>query len=159
MTTSTYDLSMAEIETGGFRLDRHSTMNEPAEEQDGAQGRKEALTAHSSSPLPANREQSKLSDRVTRKRLQNRLSQQCVREKRLAHAKQFEALRDMPKLAHTSQLSQELWETLKAEQLALAEENRRLKDALLKMRKKLLSLSSMAAMTAGTSTYSPHPFY
>jgi hypothetical protein len=65
----------------------------------------------------------------------------------------------MPKLAHTSQLSEELWETLKAEQLALAEENRRLKDALLKMRKKLLSLSSMAAMTAGTSTYSPHPFY
>lgn len=139
---------MTEKDTMDFRLDHHSTMEDSTECGVGGQSRKKSITVRDSTPLLADRPQPKLSDRITRKRLQNRLSQQCVREKRLAHAKQLESHREMPKLADTSQLSEELWEAWKEERLALTEENRRLKDSLLEMRKKWLSLSSMAAITA-----------
>ncbi|KAI1628442.1 hypothetical protein EDD37DRAFT_670344 [Exophiala viscosa] len=89
-------------------------------------------------------------DSVSRKRAQNRLSQQCFREKNRVRAKQLETLGELIKSSADSTIvpSAEQYKDLLNKQFALMEENSLLRDALLKMRKKLLSLSSAATAAA-----------
>jgi hypothetical protein len=90
-------------------------------------------------------------ERIQRRRIQNRISQQCVRERRLAHAKQLESLKTMIKtsLNPSTATPEPSQNVLLSTQLELTNENKELTDALLRMRKKLLSLSSAAAAAAG----------
>jgi hypothetical protein len=90
-------------------------------------------------------------ERTQRRRIQNRISQQCVRERRLARAKQLESLKTMIKtsLNPSTATPEPSQNALLSAQLELTNENKELKDALLRMRKKLLSLSSAAAAAAG----------
>jgi hypothetical protein len=90
-------------------------------------------------------------DRVNRRRHQNRISQRCVREKQQAHKKQLEMFVEMIKSRNEmSKHGKESESALLDAHIAIIEENKRLKDALLQMRKKLLSLSSVASMAAGS---------
>ncbi|KAI9743697.1 MAG: hypothetical protein M1818_003013 [Claussenomyces sp. TS43310] len=98
----------------------------------------------------AERHNGKKQDRIQRKRIQNRISQQCVRERAQAHAKQLEVLTEMVKSTTPnggdSDTSGQM--ALMRNQLRLIEENKKLRDALLKLRKKLRSLSAAAASAA-----------
>lgn len=104
---------------------------------------------------PENRNKTKdsketVKDRKSRKRLQNRISQQCVREKQVVYSKQIEALAGLIKSSanvdHESAVSKTAHLNM---QMALMEENRQFRDALLSMRKKMLSLSSAVGAVAG----------
>ena len=96
------------------------------------------------------KDKEKNQDRINRKRVQNRISQQCVREKQLAHAKRLEALAEVIKTSTEADATSAATQSnLLNNQLALIEENRDLRDALLRMRKKMLSLSSAVAAAAG----------
>jgi hypothetical protein len=89
-------------------------------------------------------------DRINRKRVQNRISQQCVREKQLAHQKRLETLAEIIKSStEADATSTESQNALLNNQMSLIDENRDLRDALLRMRKKMLSLSSAVAAVAG----------
>ncbi|OCK85512.1 hypothetical protein K432DRAFT_421768 [Lepidopterella palustris CBS 459.81] len=89
------------------------------------------------------------SSRVERKRTQNRLSQQCVREKQQAYARQLESFVDFIKISHgNAKEGQDSRGELVRAHLALVQENQQLRDALLRMRKKLLSLSNSASAAA-----------
>jgi len=90
--------------------------------------------------------QDAIEDRKSRKRVQNRIAQQCAREKQAAYSKQFGTLAGIIKLSTTTE--RESTESLNV-QLALIEENNKLRDALLRMRKKMLSLSSALGGVAG----------
>jgi hypothetical protein len=96
------------------------------------------------------KDKEKNQDRINRKRVQNRISQQCVREKQLAHAKRLEALAEVIKTSTEADATSAATQSnLLNNQLALIEENRDLRDELLRMRKKMLSLSSAVAAAAG----------
>jgi hypothetical protein len=91
-----------------------------------------------------------LQDRRSRKRVQNRISQQCVREKQAAYSKQLEALAGMIKSSTKMDCESTASNSAHLKiQMALIEENRELRDALLRMRKKMLSLSSAVGAVAG----------
>jgi len=95
-------------------------------------------------------------DRRSRKRLQNRISQQCVREKQAVYSKQIEALAGLIK--SSTNVDRESANSQNAQlnmQMALIEENKELRDALLRMRKKMLSLSSAVGAVAGKAV----PYY
>jgi hypothetical protein len=96
------------------------------------------------------KEKAKEEDRANRRRTQNRISQQCIREKAQARTRQLEALSEMVKpIMQTSYSSgEESRSALIEHQLALIEENKELREALLEMRKKLLSLSSASSAIA-----------
>lgn len=84
-----------------------------------------------------------------RKRAQNRISQQCLREKNLAHVRSLEETVALLQQAVASGDQGSRYATLLETHLKLMEENRRLQDALLRLRKKLLSLSNAASTAAG----------
>ncbi|KAI9834057.1 MAG: hypothetical protein M1819_003342 [Sarea resinae] len=90
--------------------------------------------------------------RAVRKRAQNRISQQCFREKQLAHTRQLEsfiaAIKETNETNETRADGQVMRQPLLNAHLSLIEENQRMRDALLRMRKKFLSLSSAAAAAA-----------
>ncbi|OCK82351.1 hypothetical protein K432DRAFT_424234 [Lepidopterella palustris CBS 459.81] len=96
------------------------------------------------------KEKARHQDRINRRRTQNRISQQCVREKAQAHAKQLQALTEMvkPIMDNDGASDMSSQKALMRNQLALIDENKELREALLQMRKKLLSLSSAAASVA-----------
>lgn len=85
--------------------------------------------------------------RTNHKRAQNRLSQQCAREKRLAQSKQLDLLASVIKSSGADLAERQT--SLVNAQLELLKENEALKEGLLRMRKKLLSLSTAAAAAAG----------
>ncbi|KAF1812765.1 hypothetical protein P152DRAFT_481672 [Eremomyces bilateralis CBS 781.70] len=93
-------------------------------------------------------------ERINRKREQNRISQQCLRERQLAHSKQLETLASIMKIStgedadHSS-----LRAALMSNQLALIEENKDLREALLRMRKKTLSLSAALSAVADDAIF------
>jgi hypothetical protein len=90
--------------------------------------------------------------RVQRKRIQNRISQQCVREKQAAHIKQLEALVEMMKTrkAFGDESNADVrYEALMNSYANLVEENKELRDALLDLRKKFFSISTAADGAAG----------
>ncbi|KAL6364092.1 hypothetical protein LRP88_03525 [Fusarium phalaenopsidis] len=92
-----------------------------------------------------------------RKRAQNRISQQCLREKNIAHVRSLEETVALLQQAVASGDQGSRYATLLETHLKLMEENRRLQDALLRLRKKLLSLSNAASAAAGKLP--PHYLY
>ncbi|KAH0541235.1 hypothetical protein FGG08_004291 [Glutinoglossum americanum] len=84
-----------------------------------------------------------------KKRVQNRLSQQCYREKQASYIKQLERFVENVQAAGSGQadIPSQLQEMQK-KQLRLMKENQELREAILRMRKKLLSLSTAASTSA-----------
>ncbi|EXJ90173.1 hypothetical protein A1O3_03242 [Capronia epimyces CBS 606.96] len=85
------------------------------------------------------------SHKAARKRSQNRISQKCLREKQLAQTQHLAAFLDMIQASRGTDDNQT---ALMKAHLKLLEENQQIKAALLRMRKKLLSISNSAATTA-----------
>ncbi|KAI9854668.1 MAG: hypothetical protein M1813_000915 [Trichoglossum hirsutum] len=99
--------------------------------------------------------------RREKKRAQNRLSQQSCREKQASYVRQLErfveniqaaglgmaASGGTESQAYTQQLQNRLWNTMK--------ENQELRDAMLRMRKKMMSLSASAQSGAGAIAIFP----
>lgn len=86
-------------------------------------------------------------DRAARKRLQNRISQRCIREKGAAqsqHLSSFVALIRASQGGGDNNQAALIQSCLK-----ILEENQRLKTALLRLRKKLFSVSNSAQAAAG----------
>ncbi|UPL00932.1 hypothetical protein LCI18_011866 [Fusarium solani-melongenae] len=88
-----------------------------------------------------------------RKRAQNRISQQCLREKNLAHVRSLEETVALLQQAVASGDQGSRYANLLETHLKLMEENRRLQDALLRLRKKLLSLSNAASAAADDEVF------
>ncbi|KAL2687951.1 hypothetical protein Neosp_005521 [[Neocosmospora] mangrovei] len=88
-----------------------------------------------------------------RKRAQNRISQQCLREKNLAHVRSLEETVALLQQAVATGDQGSRYATLLETHLKLMEENRRLQDALLRLRKKLLSLSNAASTAADDEVF------
>jgi hypothetical protein len=85
-----------------------------------------------------------------RKREQNRISQRCLREKRLLQLRQVASVEKAIQFSTSSDGDQNLKiKQLTAQLLEVTEQNKKLSDALLKMRKKFLSLGVSATMAAG----------
>jgi hypothetical protein len=82
-----------------------------------------------------------------KKRAQNRLSQRCIREKQLVKIQQLERRLSLLQAQNQSRSTEEV-EALNAQ---LLRENEELRDTLQVMRKKLLSIGSMATTAAGQS--------
>ncbi|KAH9429584.1 hypothetical protein MCOR02_009320 [Pyricularia oryzae] len=82
-----------------------------------------------------------------RKRVQNRISQQCLREKRAASSRHTDHMMEAMSFAAQTDRSRQYTLLLDAH-LKLIKENQAMEEALFRMRKKLLSLSSAAAMAA-----------
>ncbi|KAL6229213.1 hypothetical protein BDW75DRAFT_108545 [Aspergillus navahoensis] len=89
---------------------------------------------------------SKTEQQRKRKRLQNRISQQCFREKQASYIKHLEQF--VESIEHSDGFAG----TEAAERLRLIRENHALRDSLMHMRKKLLSLGAQV-----TSLASMHP--
>ncbi|KAH8588871.1 hypothetical protein B0O99DRAFT_638169 [Bisporella sp. PMI_857] len=88
-------------------------------------------------------------DGTNRKRIQNRISQRCLRERQQAHSRQAETYIDlMSSIAREGDDDESRNQPMFNAHMNLLDENRRLYDALFRMKKKLLSLSNMAAMAA-----------
>ncbi|KAH0558850.1 hypothetical protein GP486_004514 [Trichoglossum hirsutum] len=87
--------------------------------------------------------------RRDKKRVQNRLSQQCYREKQASYIKQLERFVENVQSAGSgsADIPSQLQEMQK-KQLHLMKENQELREAILRMRKKLLSLSTAASTSA-----------
>jgi hypothetical protein len=103
------------------------------------------------------RERGNGQDQINRRKTQNRISQRCVREKARAHAKQIESLSTIIKSTGDPSGLADLparYQALLTSHLSLLEMNKDLSDALLRMRKKLFSLSTAAGGAAGKSL--PH---
>jgi hypothetical protein len=79
-----------------------------------------------------------------RKRLQNRISQQCFREKQATYIKHLE------QFVSNIEGSNGFNDSDAAKKLQLIRENHVLRESLLNMRKKLLSLSAQATFIAST---------
>ncbi|KAI9739986.1 MAG: hypothetical protein M1818_005042 [Claussenomyces sp. TS43310] len=96
--------------------------------------------------------------REDRKRKQNQLSQKCLREKRLLRTRQLASAEKLidRSIASSSAEDQRLnIEELSTQLLQAVEQNRKLSDALLRMRKKLLSIGT-SATSAGVDTPSDY---
>lgn len=90
--------------------------------------------------------------RKAQKRAQNRLSQQCVRERRRAQSKHLDTLTAVIESGTSDKFDRQ--DARVVAQLELIKENEELKDALLRLRKKLLSVSTAAAAAAGKCSLS-----
>lgn len=112
--------------------------------------RKSLKSDTSTEPVLSQKERDEKQERANRKRVQNRISQQCVREKQLAQKKQLEAMKMAVKNSLSSDATTDAASQRAAlnQHISLLDENRELRDALLRMRKKLLSLSSASAAIA-----------
>jgi hypothetical protein len=91
-----------------------------------------------------------------KKRVQNRLSQQCYREKQASYIKQLERfVENVQSAGSGSADTPSQLQEMQKKQLRLMKENQELREAILRMRKKLLSLSTAASTSAGTRVKSP----
>lgn len=87
-----------------------------------------------------------------RKRTQNRIAQQCLRERRAASSRHMDNVFNTMKFASEADQSQRFAVLLEAH-MKLVKENELMEDALFRLRKKLLSLSNAAAMAADDSVF------
>jgi hypothetical protein len=91
--------------------------------------------------------------KLDKKRVQNRLSQQCYREKQVSYIKQLERfVENVQSAGSGSADTPSQLQEMQEKQLRLMKENQELREAILRMRKKLLSLSTAACTSAGTRT-------
>ena len=94
-------------------------------------------------------------DNSGRKRAQNRTSQQCLREKNLAYVRNLEETVQLLRSAAAASNDngcgggQDRYTVLLEAHLKQMKENQTLREALLRLRKKLLSMSNAAAAAAG----------
>ncbi|EXJ91484.1 hypothetical protein A1O3_00032 [Capronia epimyces CBS 606.96] len=84
--------------------------------------------------------------KAARKRTQNRISQKCLREKQLAQMQHLNSFLDMIQASRTG--GDDNNTALMKAHLKLLEENQQMKAVLLRMRKKLLSLSNSTSNAA-----------
>ena len=105
-----------------------------------------------SSRRPLKRKADSGAEPSERKRAQNRISQQCLREKNAAYVRNLENAVELLQNTATDADGggrRDRYETLVEAHLKLLKENQRLEEALFRLRKKLLSLSNAAASAAG----------
>lgn len=107
------------------------------------------------SRAPKKRKASLDAEPLVRKRAQNRISQQCHREKNTAYIRSLESTVELLQKAAScnndgGERQKDGYATLVEAHLKLVKENQRLEEALFRLRKKLLSLSNSAATAAGT---------
>ncbi|KAI0126984.1 hypothetical protein BJ170DRAFT_425663 [Xylariales sp. AK1849] len=87
--------------------------------------------------------------RAQRKRVQNRFSQKCHRERLAAHARHLESVVDLIKTGdQEGDNASDRYSALLRQHMKIIEEKRALEEALFRMRKKLLSISNSAAAAA-----------
>ena len=101
-----------------------------------------------SSRRPLKRKADSGAEPSERKRAQNRISQQCLREKNAAYVRNLENAVELLQNTITDNDGggcRDRYETLVEAHLKLLKENQRLEEALFRLRKKLLSLSNAAA--------------
>jgi len=91
---------------------------------------------------------------VDRKRVQNRIAQRCCRERRLTHVRRLESLAkvlESSNVAGVTENEEDRYGTLLRAHLKLLDEHKELEEALLRLRKKLLSVSSSVSSAAGNT--------
>ncbi|KAI3583898.1 haloacid dehalogenase-like hydrolase-domain-containing protein [Fusarium oxysporum f. sp. albedinis] len=98
---------------------------------------------------PTKRKAANALDPSERKRAQNRISQQCLREKNITYIRNLEETIDLLQKVATGSDPQDRYSVLLDAHLKLIAENRKLEDALLRLRKKLLSFGQAANAAAG----------
>jgi hypothetical protein len=95
----------------------------------------------------------KATQHLDKKRIQNRTSQQCLRERKQAHTRHLESLAELMMVSQNDGADPEKQNrVLAASNLKLIEQNRQLQDALFRMKKKLMGLSNMATAAASGSS-------
>ncbi|VUC32742.1 unnamed protein product [Clonostachys rosea] len=117
------------------------------------------LEKNRSSRHPPKRKADSGSDNPDRKRAQNRISQQCLREKNLAYVRNLEDTVELLRSAAAGENDnsggqQDRYQKLLEAHLNQMKENQALRDALLRLRKKLLSFSNAAAAAADDEIFS-----
>ncbi|KAH9240917.1 hypothetical protein K456DRAFT_1733518 [Colletotrichum gloeosporioides 23] len=105
--------------------------------QDGPRSRKRAAASQGKSESAADK-----------KRTQNRISQQCAREKQSAYIRQMETLVAALKTPNDDATEQTKYDELVKAHLKLAEEKQQVEDALFRLRQKLLSVGNLATAAA-----------
>jgi hypothetical protein len=106
---------------------------------------------------PTKRKAANALDPSERKRAQNRISQQCLREKNLTYIRNLKETIELLQKVATGSDPQDRCSVLVDAHLKLIAENQRLEDALLRLRKKLLSFGQAATAAAGEYSYVPVP--
>jgi hypothetical protein len=96
-----------------------------------------------------------------RKREQNRLSQRCLRERRLLQTRQAASVKEAIQYAATGSEEDKSTQISKltAQLLEATEQNRRLSEALLRMRKKFLSIGTASNMAGGVFLLYPTQYF
>ncbi|KAF4823456.1 hypothetical protein CGCTS75_v010420 [Colletotrichum tropicale] len=111
--------------------------------QDGPRSRKRAAAS-----------QGKSESAAEKKRTQNRISQQCAREKQSAYIRQMESLVAALKTPNEDATEQTKYDELVKAHLKLAEEKQQVEDALFRLRQKLLSVGNLATAAADDPIFS-----
>ncbi|KAF5529710.1 hypothetical protein FNAPI_13789 [Fusarium napiforme] len=102
---------------------------------------------------PTKRKATNALDPTERKRAQNRISQQCLREKNITYIRNLEETIELLQKVATGSDSQDRYSVLLDAHLKLIAENRKLEDALLRLRKKLLSFGQAATAAADDEVF------
>ncbi|KNA98518.1 hypothetical protein FOXG_02854 [Fusarium oxysporum f. sp. lycopersici 4287] len=102
---------------------------------------------------PTKRKAANALDPSERKRAQNRISQQCLREKNITYIRNLEETIDLLQKVATGSDPQDRYSVLLDAHLKLIAENRKLEDALLRLRKKLLSFGQAANAAADDEVF------
>ncbi|KAG4274796.1 hypothetical protein FPRO04_09159 [Fusarium proliferatum] len=102
---------------------------------------------------PTKRKAANALDPSERKRAQNRISQQCLREKNITYIRNLEETIELLQKVATGSDPQDRYSVLLDAHLKLISENRKLEDALLRLRKKLLSFGQAATAAADDEVF------
>ncbi|KAG5803460.1 hypothetical protein H9Q74_011529 [Fusarium xylarioides] len=102
---------------------------------------------------PTKRKATNALDPSERKRAQNRISQQCLREKNITYIRNLEETIELLQKVATDSDPQDRYSVLLDAHLKLIAENRKLEDALLRLRKKLLSFGQAATAAADDEVF------
>ncbi|KAG4284369.1 hypothetical protein FPRO06_08748 [Fusarium proliferatum] len=102
---------------------------------------------------PTKRKAANALDSSERKRAQNRISQQCLREKNITYIRNLEETIELLQKVATGSDPQDRYSVLLDAHLKLISENRKLEDALLRLRKKLLSFGQAATAAADDEVF------
>ncbi|KAF5568660.1 hypothetical protein FPHYL_2676 [Fusarium phyllophilum] len=92
-------------------------------------------------------------DPTERKRAQNRISQQCLREKNITYIRNLEETIELLQKVATGSDPQDRYSVLLDAHLKLIAENRKLEDALLRLRRKLLSFGQAATAASDDEVF------
>ncbi|KAF5690078.1 beta-glucosidase G [Fusarium circinatum] len=102
---------------------------------------------------PTKRKATNALDPSERKRAQNRIPQQCLREKNITYIRNLEETIELLQRVATGSDPQDRYSVLLDAHLKLIAENRKLEDALLRLRKRLLSFGQAATAAADDEVF------